>query len=770
MLVSARNVLKASSTKSFRFRGCLRAKHELLRSVSTATPIIPASVDDKGLIPLFDQPKSRLKTSPFSSTGLFGHTSLTHPQALISLAEATLIRAQYLTDRILRARESRDELLKVVKNLDRLSDMLCGVIDLAELVRNAHPDRAWVDAANNAYETLCEFMNVLNTHVGLYEVLSAVLSDSSIVQTLSPEAYQTALIFWRDFEKSAINLPPQQRSRFVTLSSEILVLGREFLGQAATPRPPTPIRPSELVGLKDKGMGVRLQLQAQFTQRDLLVYPGSLQAQMIMRSAPNEEPRRRLYIASNSSTPEQIHTLEKLLHKRAELARLVGRESYAHMTLDDKMAKTPENVLSFLNALMDYTRPYARRALRTLSARKQAHHGLPSLPVIQAWDRDFYCPPEPPAPPIPLPPLTLGTVFMGLSRLFQHLYGISLRPTTPAPGEVWHADVHKLEVVDEMKGVIGWIYTDLFARRGKASGAAHYTVQCSRRTDNDDEISDGLSTELEHQVKESFDFDKMKRHKLPGHPGTFQLPLVVLLCEFAPPSLAHGPTILKWHEVMTLFHEMGHAMHSMIGRTEYQNVAGTRCATDFVELPSILMEHFLTSPLVLSLFDSNTTTPLGKSGNNHEDPCHYIDTYSQILLAAVDQVYHSPVVSKPDFDSTTELAKLHDTRGIIPFVAGTSFQTQFGHLFGYGATYYSYLFDRAIASRVWQDVFSGDPLNRKWGDRFRSEVLQYGGGRDPWRMISALLGMSEFEGGDEEAMRRIGQWRIDDEGKVLEGH
>lgn len=81
-----------------------------------------------------------------------------------------MIRAQLLADRILRARESRSELLKAVKNLDRLSDLLCGVIDLSELVRNAHPDEQWANAANVAYESLCEFMNVLNTHVGLYEV------------------------------------------------------------------------------------------------------------------------------------------------------------------------------------------------------------------------------------------------------------------------------------------------------------------------------------------------------------------------------------------------------------------------------------------------------------------------------------------------------------------------------------------------------------------------------------------------------------------------
>jgi mitochondrial intermediate peptidase len=105
-----------------------------------------------------------------SPTGLFGQPSLVSPSSFQNLALATLIRAQLLTERIVRARQSRDELFKAVKNLDRLSDMLCSVIDLAELVRNAHPDAEWVQSANEAYEQLCEYMNVLNTNVGLYEV------------------------------------------------------------------------------------------------------------------------------------------------------------------------------------------------------------------------------------------------------------------------------------------------------------------------------------------------------------------------------------------------------------------------------------------------------------------------------------------------------------------------------------------------------------------------------------------------------------------------
>lgn len=201
----------------------------------------------------------------------------------------------------------------------------------------------------------------------------------------------------------------------------------------------------------------------------------------------------------------------------------------------------------------------------------------------------------------------------------------------------------------------------------------------------------------------------------------------------------------------------------MIGRTEYQNVSGTRCATDVVELPSILMEHFLNSPAVLSLFSTDSKSVVAQVGNHHQDPCRSIDTHTQILIAMLDQLYHSPAVSAPGFNTTAALASLHDSRGLIPHVAGTSWQTQFGHLFGYGATYYSYLFDRAIAARVWRNVFAQDPLARRAGEKYKQELLRFGGGRDPWRMVATLLDAPELAAGDAEAMREVGRWRIEDE-------
>ncbi|KAA1467996.1 zincin [Dentipellis sp. KUC8613] len=646
------------------------------RCLATVAPSLP---DDSDLVAFFDQPSSAPRWSSPTSTGLFGQPSFGTPAGFHDLALSTLLRAHLLTERIVRARQSRDELKKVVKNLDRLSDMLCSVIDLAELIRNSHPNQEWVESADEAYKRCCEYMNVLNTHVGLYE---------------HAEREGTR----RESRKSTgrVALPPKDleiyrqiswtqttcKTHYHRGSGKILILGRQFLNQASNAKPPAAIKPHELKDLKDHGLGSRLQLQTRFTQRDLLVYPGSLQAQMIMRSAPEEEPRRKVYMASNSSSPEQVEVLEALLRTRGQLAQLVGSQSFAHMTLADKMAKSSENARQFLDTLY----------------------------------RDYDCPPEPPAPPIVLPPLTLGVVFRGLSRLFQHLYCVSLRPADVSAEEVWHADVRKLEVFDEKDGLLGWIYSDLFARRGKSSGAAHYTVRCSRGTDDDDEAGD-LLPDVEHRplLDLSREFGAAYRHKMLD--GVFQLP----------------------NGVLTLFHEMGHAMHSMIGRTEYQNVCGTRCATDFVELPSILMEHFLGSPTVLSLFDSGDNSAVRQVGNHHEDPCHNIDTHSQIMLAVLDQIYHSPEAMEPGFDSTAALARLTATRGLIPFVEGTSWQTQFGHLFGYGATYHSHLFHRAIASRVWQEVFMEDPLNRKTGKKYKREILRHGEG--------------SLMGGDAEAMR-----------------
>lgn len=144
------------------------------------------------------------------------------------------------------------------------------------------------------------------------------------------------------------------------------------------------------------------------------------------------------------------------------------------------------------------------------------------------------------------------------------------------------------------------------------------------------------------------------------------------------------------------------------------------------------------------------------------------DRENQIILAMLDQAYHSPLASENTFDSTQVYRTLQQMHGKLPpDPLGTSWQGFFGHLFGYGSTYYSYLFDQVLSERVWRVVFSGGKdgaaLNRDNGERLKKNLLRWGGGRDPWRCLSDVLEDERLVDGDEKAMRIVGSWGIKDE-------
>lgn len=209
---------------------------------------------------------------------------------------------------------------------------------------------------------------------------------------------------------------------------------------------------------------------------------------------------------------------------------------------------------------------------------------------------------------------------------------------------------------------------------------------------------------------------------------------------------------------------------AMIGRTEYHNVSGTRCATDFVELPSILMEHFVSSPSVLGMFathyETGETLPpeLIRAHLTQQKALAALETHGQIVMAVLDQRYHSLSTRNSDsstFNSTKIHHDLQNEIGVIPPVEGTAWQTQFGHLYGYGATYYSYLFDRAIAGKIWSTLFNGAEVGRDGGEVFKTKVLKWGGGKDPWEMVGSVIGGKEGDvvaKGDGKAMDAVGHW------------
>jgi len=181
------------------------------------------------------------------------------------------------------------------------------------------------------------------------------MADPTINSALTLEERAVALIFQRDFERSGIDLPPTQRAEFVSLSSEIITLGRQFLRGGPGPRgyvdvPIVKLRESIGSGFRansDKSKRRAQELIDTLNNRvsrltgKVRIHGGSWEAHMLLNYCADEDVRRDVYSASNKANPSNVDTLEALLRARLRLARLVGKSSYAEMTLTDKMAKNP---------------------------------------------------------------------------------------------------------------------------------------------------------------------------------------------------------------------------------------------------------------------------------------------------------------------------------------------------------------------------------------------------------------------------------------------
>ncbi len=781
-------MLKSACRASWRFRTCPRQRYStvvlrayqhasatLARSNGVAWTTGPSqSHDDRSLRDVFD---SHHVWAAFSSEGtstarkgLLHNHYLKDPSGFEDFAQVTLARCKRLVAKVLEASSQKD-IFEIPGDLDRLSDSLCRVLDLSDFVRATHPDASFRAAADGAYEVLYNYMNVLNTTPGLNEQLKRALADTGVTSSWTDEQRTVAQILLRDFSKSAIHLPKEKRERFVTLSSEISNIGNSFVAGMAPAKPTLVLDSSKMKGMDPTYL-------TRITDRRGRVHlptVGPLST-LALRTVQDSATRKNIYIAGRTSRQNQINALECLLQMRAEVANLSGYKSYAEMHLSDKMAKSPEAVHTFLAALSTDNGKYIKQELDEMLRVRTATSANPGL-NINAWDSE-YCrrllsaqlPSRSRKPDFISAYFSLGTVMQGLSRLFSRLYGVRFVPQETSPGETWNPDVRRLDIIDETEGHIAVVYCDLFARTGKNPNPAHFTLRCSRQI-TPLELSEAAQS-LPHLDPVTAANDGMATAVSPITGALHQLPTIALICDFASPSSAYTPTLLSFHEVQTLFHEMGHAIHSILGRTALQVVSGTRCATDFAELPSVLMEHFAADPAVLSLFarhwETNIPLPYDMVAERLavERKGQGADTEHQILLAMLDQAYHSPLAGLSGFDSSQTFHDIYTRYSSMPEPAETSAQGFFGHLVEYGGTYYSYLFDRAIAGKVWKKVFAEGKgegaVRRENGERFRKEVLKWGGSRDGWRCVAGVLGDDGLIEGGAEAMREVGRWGVQD--------
>lgn len=740
---------------------------------------------------VFDQPDRASKwfssTSPAArlrptgkSAGLFKNRYLTRPEGFQVFAYHNLQRASQLVDRILHA-STVDEYRQVVRYLDRLSDLLCRVLDLCDFVRMTHPDPRYQAAASDAWGIVYQYMNQLNTTTGLNDQLCKAMDNPDVTSAWSEEEAIVAKTLRIDFEKSGVHLPENVRAKFVDLSQQISEVGTEFVGTMAPEKYTVQLPAAKFTGLRPdilaahtRGSYVRLGAVGGATTTAL-------------RTVLDEDVRKALYLASNTASRRTVGLLEEMLRLRAELAALTGFESFAHQNMKDRvMAKTPAAVVRFLEALQKRNAPIVQQEVADLLQVKKARLGAHHTQLF-AWDREFCAQTVKeemkdetsralgPSPGALSNYFSVGTVIKGLSILYSRLYGIRLVPRETLPGEVWHPDVRRLDVVSDQGALLAVLYCDLFYREAKSQNPAHYTIRCSRDI-LDGEIEE-VALDAGREGLPKFDSAEMAANdgmEAVREGGVLkQLPTIALVCDFT----RHGgsePAALVGRDVETLFHEMGHAVHSFLARTSFQTVAGTRCATDLAELPSTLMEHFAVDPTVLALFarhwKSGEPVPYDRVAARVRASKRFegLQTERQIILAMADQALHSPAARDPAFSSTAAYHRIQaDLAAGPPDDPSTSWQGFFGHLHGYGSTYYSYLFDRVLAERVWRVVFrageDGAAISRENGEWLKEKLLRWGGSRDPWRCLADTLADERIAAGDEKAMAIVGSWGIKDE-------
>ena len=742
-----------------------------LNSFQYSTTSPGGSHDDRALRQIFDSPNfwTDFSKRPIAGSGKFGsalvqNRFLTEPKGFLRYAQITQVRCQKIVEEVLSA-SSVEAYISLPRKLDLLSDSLCRVLDIADFVRATHPDVRFQKAATQAYAHLFEYMNILNTTPGLNSQLQKAVAASEVSKAWDGEEKTVAQILLRDFAQSAIDLPENRRRRFVELSSQMKQLGSEFVEDMTTKDRYLDFQPSQL-----KGIDPLMLSKYGTSQRRVSLPTVGETSYSALGSVQDEQTRRDIYIAGRQCPESQIQKLETLMRIRAEVASFSGYQSYAHMNLSNKLAKSPEAVDSFLKALSRDNALLVGEELAEMRKLKLKDCGRAE---VQPWDIVYYrnkinasLHSKLRKPDFMAAYFSLGTVMQGLSRLFSRLYGIHFVPQRLTSGETWNDDVRRLDVVHETEGNIAVLYCDLFARPGKTPNPTHFTLRCSRL------ISASETANSQESPQEAN--DGMAVSSLDTKNQRYQLPIIALVCDFSHSVDRYSPPLLTFQDVRTLFHEMGHAIHSILGRTSLQIVSGTRCPTDFAELPSVLMEYFAADASVLALFarhwESDAPLPyhmvqdalqVSKQGQG-------LQMETQILFSLLDQAYHSAVPSTMGdrFDSTKVFFDVYDEYGNVREPRETNAQGLFGHLVEYGGTYYSYLFDRAIAGKLWKEVFrsgrDGGGIDREAGERYKEEVLKWGGGRDGWACISGVLGDERLRDGGEEAMAEVGRWGVHD--------
>ncbi|XP_058473682.1 neurolysin, mitochondrial isoform X1 [Solea solea] len=573
------------------------------------------------------------------------------------------------------------------------------------------PSKEVRTASTEADKTLSEFDVEISMREDVFERITAL--QGKLQDDLSPEEKRFLDRLVTLGRRRGLHLSKDIQEEVKRISKLISELSIEFNSNLNEDNTFLVFHHHELGGLADTYLnGLERTDNGQYVVT--LEYPHYFP---LMKRCHNPETRRKMETAFHSRCKE-VNTaiLEQLIQLRAKVADVLGYSSHANYVLEMNMAKNASNVSNFLDTFYETLKPIGikeRKYILALKKRECLMKGYEFDGQINAWDLPYYmnqveqCKFAVNKDKL-IEYFPLDVVTEGLFGIYQELLGLTYTEVEHA--HAWHENVKLYSAHDTETGEeVGQFYMDLHPREGKYGHAACFGLQPGCR----------------------------------GPDGKRRVPVAAMVANFTKPRKG-WPSLLQHHEVETYFHEFGHVMHEICSKTVFSEFSGTQVETDFVEVPSQMLENWVWekeplrrmsrhykdgSPIPDNLLDKLIASRVANTG---------LMNLRQVVLSKVDQLLHNS--SHAD---TAEVFAKHceDILG-VPATPGTNMTASFSHLAGgYDGQYYSYLWSEVYSMDIFFSRFKKEGImNPKVGKEYRRVILEPGGRVDGMDMLETYLG------------------------------
>ncbi|HEX4462405.1 MAG TPA: M3 family metallopeptidase [Polyangia bacterium] len=625
------------------------------------------------------------------------------PDSLIDACRADMARARQGIATLYGMTMPRDP-VAALEAYDRAMGALGDAAARASVCRNAHPDEKMRDAADQCEQEVDALATELSLDRGIYDTLAAI----DLVEQDEATRYYVAKTL-RDLRRAGVDKDEATRTRVKQLREELLKIGQEFGKNIKDDVRTLLVDAADLEGLPEDYKSSH----APNSDGKVTISTDNTDYIPFVTYAKSNKAREELWrIYRLRGHPKNLDVLSRMLEKRNELATILGYPSWAAYATEDKMIGSAQAASEFIARITAASESRAQRDYAQLLTRKQKDD--PQAMQVAAWDSAFYQE-RVMAEQYGFDSQAMRAYFeyprvkQGVLDITGRMFGIRYAKVDDAP--LWHPDVEAYDVYERDGDaldslLLGRIYLDMHPREGKYKHYAQFT------------LANGVAGK--------------------------QLPEGLLICNFPRPTAAE-PGLMEHGSVRTFFHEFGHLLHHVLGgHTKWFGQSGVATEWDFVEAPSQMLEEWIWDLETLQTFARHYKTgePLpaelltrAKAADEYGKG---LWVRQQMFYAATSLEFHAR--NPRGLDTTQLMAELQNRYTPFKYVEGTYFHESFGHLDGYSAIYYTYMWSLVIAKDLFSVFKQEGLLNPAPATKYRRAVLEPGGSKPAAQLVHDFLG------------------------------